>query len=64
MPALHTLKPQTVSTEASEEVMPTDQPIDEEKEAHRRRSIRKRDAEDVPPRGGPDFREVCRAYQF
>jgi hypothetical protein len=36
--------------------MPTDQPIDEEKEAHRRRSIRKRDAEDVPPRGGPDFR--------
>jgi hypothetical protein len=34
MPALHTLVPQTVSSEASEEVMTTQQPIDEEEQAH------------------------------
>jgi hypothetical protein len=34
MPALHTLKPQTVSGETAEEAMATDQSIEEEEEAH------------------------------
>jgi hypothetical protein len=34
MPALHTLKPQTVSGETAEEAMATDQSIEEEEETH------------------------------